>query len=229
MSGFFKAKTKDLGERGEGLFISKSGFKEVILKAVIVDTSARGAVQLNYYVGSPEDDKVTQVLYSNTTIVNTDKTANEIGQDLLSKICLLADVEELDDPTEVSLPIGAKKAPKNVKVFTEIDDVPMVMKVTLEYKKYNGKITNRYKVDSVFQTGTNLSVNEILQEKDTPEDYTRLQKYADEVVYENITKDEVEAWIASGRKNATGGKVPTQGSETPKRPKFGQKVDNKAE
>ena len=113
---FFKVTTNEESVRdytGNGSkWLNKSGVYEIIVKAVIADTTAKGSEYLNLWV---EYEGQTQPLFQAMRLTNNDGSRN-LGADLFNKFCIIAGATE---GTEISKPLSRmlKNHPKAKKVI----------------------------------------------------------------------------------------------------------------
>lgn len=218
---FFKPKTdieslKDAGGNG-GKYISQSGIYDVTINRAIVSVNAKGARTIDFFINYNGQD---QAIYGNLRLDNNDGKENKIGTELFSKLCVICDVDTIEDPTEEDLPIGKAGADKTVDVLSEFNDVEVKMQIQMEYGKYNGNITEKTNIRA-FYRADGASAQEIVEGSEVG---VSLQKtidggYDKATKYDDITAEEVEAWIKAKRPKGTAGASAT----ATKAPSFGKK------
>jgi len=221
MSYFKRDDSEAVKVSGSTGYITKSGIYPVTLNAVIVDVNDHDARSLHLYV-TREDQ--AQVLYNAIRLDNNDGTENYQSQ-LLHKLMTIADLTDLEEPIEATLPIGKKEAEKDVYVFEEFDGLDIQIHVQMEYSLYNGNIQERQVLRGIYRED-GASADEILNDKEVGKRLEKDMKYADRVTYKNdLDEETVKAWIDGGRKDggATGGGAAKADSKPRSKPKFGRK------
>ena len=214
---------------GGGNYINKSGMYEIILKAVVIDQSAKGAQSLTFWI---EHEGQEQPLFQAIRLTNNDGKTN-LNADMFNKLCVVCgfkDGDDLNSTSTVSLPMGAKGAEKEVEVLDAFEDVPLFIRVQMEYSLYEEKneIQERKLLRNVFRFEDKATAAEIVNEG--KEDVTPGKQFAieeskcDKVLYKGVTEEDVEAW----KKNRSGGS--SKENKTEKKPsdgfsgkKFGKK------
>ena len=133
---FFKVTTneesvKDYTGDG-GKWLNKSGIYDVIVKAVIADTTAKGSEYLNLWL---EYEGQLQPIYQAMRLTNTDGSRN-FGADLFNKFCIIAgatDGADIAEPVSRMLPMGKGGEEVECMVLEDFDDTPITLRLQMEY------------------------------------------------------------------------------------------------
>lgn len=202
--------------------INKSGIYDVILKNVIIDSTTGGATVFNLFVNY---EGVDQMIYSNIVIIQKNGEINNVGVGMLQRliVCLGGGTGEytIDDPITGELPIGPKGAMKvcNYIDMPEFKDVPITIRIQLEYTSYNGNIIEKKVIKNFYNSINHQTSSEIINglAEDGVLQYEKEAEVADRNYYKDgLTAEDVEAWIKNGRTgSASKDKKPESG--------FGQK------
>lgn len=213
---------KDSG--GNGGYINRSGIYDVVLNYVQVAETKNGAYQLNFNV---TNGGVNQTLYG-PILINTDGKVNEITQNLLNRLCIIAGMEDGQEiETEsAQYPVGKDEKMTDMEVIPELVDLPVKMRVQMEYSLWNNEIQERKGIKAFYredgataaeaESGENVGKRLALDE----------EKYANNVTYrDGLTEDDVKAWIKARVDGNTSAPTPAAASKTKaaaKRPLFGK-------
>lgn len=189
---------------GSGNYITKSGIYDVIIKAVTVNSTAKGSEYLNLVV---EYNGVLQTLYQAIRLTNNDGSAN-LGQKLFNKLCVVAGLEhgqEIKDPVTVLLPIGKGGEKVECSVLEEFNDLPIYIRIQMEYSLYNNNIQQTKNVMNFFRYEDKATAQEIVNHSETiGKQYELEAEYADKVVYkDDLTAEDVAEWIKNKSKTNT--------------------------
>lgn len=215
--GFFKVNTEEASkvEGGGSNYVTQSGIYDIVLKALIVDVNDKGARTLNPYFSVNDQD---QVIYGGIRLDNNDGSAN-FQANVFNKLCVVCGLEDIEDPVEATLPIGKGGIDKDVAVLPDFEEIPLKMRVQMEYSVYNGQIQEK-KVIKTFYREDGAEASEILNESEVGVKLEKDQAYASNVTYkDDLTAEVVAEWIANGR---TGGATGTPAKAAPKA-QFGRK------
>jgi hypothetical protein len=223
MSSFFKSskKAEDVKQGGSN-HITASGVYPVMILAPIVSVSKNGSTSIDMYL---EHKGQKQVIYGNLRITNNDGSDNKIGSKVFNQLLIIAGKDEVSDPIEVELPIGKKEAMKEAAILEDLADIPILMRIQMEYSVYNGKIQEKKVIKAFFRESDNASAEEIVNESDAGESFEKEMKYVDNVTYkDDLTPETIQAWIAGGRKDGLpAGSSAGSSSEPAKKPAFGKR------
>lgn len=212
-----------------GSYINTSGVYDITLKALTVDLSPWGTTNIGMFIdfnGSPK------MMYSVLDLGPDDTSGLEQWQkdsyakawDTLDKLAVVCGIDPstMSDTETVSLPIGKDGAEKDVEVFPEISDVDIKAWFKFEYyRSKDGDIKEKVLFKEAFTTD-GLSADEVLREEKEGKRLTKLEKYINVVSYKSeLTAEDVDAWIASGRTAS----APKASAPKPSftKPKFGAK------
>lgn len=229
---FFKKSTKaeDVKQGGSN-HITSSGLYPVTILAPIVSVSENGSTTVDMYI---DHKGQKQVIYGNLRITNNDGSDNKIGSKIFNQLLVIANVDDVSEPVEVDLPIGKQEKTKTVAVLEDLADIPVLMRVQMEYSVWKGSIKEKKVIKAFFRESDNASAEEIVNETDPGVTLEKEMKYVDNVTYkDDLTPEAVQAWISGGRKDGTAKSSGGGGSSTPaKKPSFGKRrfgADKKSE
>lgn len=215
--GFFKVDTSEENVRdysGEGsAYINKSGIYDVVIKAVIVEKTQNGSEFLNLWI---EHQGQEQPIFQAMRLTNNDGSPN-LGAKLFTKLCVILGADngqEIADPVSRMIPIGKGGEEKECMVLEDFDDMPVKMRVQMEYSIYDGKIQQSKTIRNFYRYTDNATASEIINNSEEKgKQYASDEEYADKVTYKDgLTEEEVQAWLKerrSGKKDDTA-KKPTQ-------------------
>ena len=173
-----------------------------------MDYNDKGARTLSFYV---DHEDQLQTLYGALRLDNNDGTPN-FQAALFSKLAVIAGLEDIQEPEEATLPIGKEGSDKEVAVLPDFEDFECKIWVQMEYSLYQNKIMEKKKIKGFYRVD-GASADEILNETEVGVRYSKDEKYFENPSYKDgLTEEEVNAWIANGRKNesvSTSAKKPT--------------------
>lgn len=196
---FFTVSTNEENVRdytpSNGQYINQSGIYEVIIKAVVVDQTAKGSQYLNLWL---EHKGKEQPIYQAIRLTNNDGSAN-FGQQLFTKFCIVAglgDNAEVSDPTPRMIPMGKGGSDVECMVLEEFTDIPMFMRVQMEYSMYNGNIQETKNIRNFFRYEDKATASEIVNNvEDKGSQYEKEEEYADKVSYKDgLTEEDIVEW-----------------------------------
>lgn len=221
---FSVSKKEDaIKDSGGGGLINQSGIYDCVINYVQIADTKNGAKQLNFNVTSGNMD---QTIYG-PILVNTDGNMNTITQNLLNRLCIIAgmdDGQELETE-EVEIAVGKDKKLMEMDIIPELSDLPVKMRVQMEYSLYNNNVQERKAIKAFYredgataaeaESGENIGKRLALDE----------EKYASNVTYKDgLTEEDVKAWISSKSSGGSqGSSAPAATKNTAKRPLFGKK------
>ena len=184
-----------------GNYINKSGMYEVILKRVIVDSTANGSEFINLWI---EYNGQEQIIFQAMRLTNNDGSVN-LGQKLFTKmavVCGATEGAEIADPVTEMLPIGAKSVEKECSVLEDFNNQPVYMRVQMEYGMYEGKIQERKNVRNFFRLTDKASASEMVNGTEFGKQYEQEMEYADKVTYKDgLTEEDVKEWVKNRSSN----------------------------
>lgn len=218
---------KDAGNGGGSGYINRSGIYDVKINYVQVAETKNGAYQLNFNVSNNGMD---QTIYG-PILVGKDGKVNEITQNLLNRLCIIAGMEDGQEiETETAeFPVGRDQKMMEMEIIPELTDLPVKMRVQMEYSLWNNDIQERKGIKAFYredgataaeaEAGENIGKRLALDE----------EKYASNVTYKDgLTEEDVKNWIqARIDGNSSGGSAPVaKAAPAPKanakRPLFGK-------
>ena len=195
---FYKVSTAEdqVKDRGENVYINKSGIYDVILKHVIVNKSNNGSEAIDLVI---EYEGVSQTLFGAVRLTNNDGSTN-FGANMFNKLCIVCGASEgteIADPVPVELPIGKGGEMKECMELAEsaFQDEPITIRIQLEYGMYDGSIKERKVLKNIFRTTDHATAQEIVNNTDFGKQYIQEEKSADKVTYKDgILPEDVEKW-----------------------------------
>jgi len=222
MSFFKSSKKAEDVKQGGSNHITTSGLYPVVILAPIVSVSKNGSTSIDMYV---DHKGQKQVIYGNLRITNNDGSENKIGSKVFNQLMIISGKDEVTDPIEAELPIGKKEAMKEVAVLEDLADVPILMRVQMEYSVYKGNIQEKKVIKGFFRESDKASAEEIVNESEVGQAFEKEMKYVDNVTYkDDLTPETIQSWIAGGRKEGLpSGSSAGSSSEPAKKPAFGKR------
>lgn len=183
---------KDSG--GGGGYINRSAIYDVNLNYVQIAETKNKAYQLNFNVTNQGMD---QTIYG-PILIGKDGKVNEITQNLLNRLCIIAGMEDGQEiETEsVDMPVGKDQKIVEMEIIPDLSDLPVKMRVQMEYSLWNNQIQERKNVKAFYredgataaeaESGENIGKRLAMDE----------EKYASNVTYKDgLTEEAVKAWI----------------------------------
>lgn len=204
----FKINTsKDaVAESNGSSFINKSGIYDVMIKFASVDTSKGGAKSVNFNLNYNGNDQTIYGPY----VQSKAGDQLDIGMNLINKLGIIAglgngDGLEIEQEEHI---VGKDKKSQEFAVITNFSDLPVKIRIQLEYSKYNGDISERKVIKSFFRED-GASAEEIVNESEAGKRLAlETDRYADNITYkDDLTPEDVAAWIDA--KRGKGGLTPT--------------------
>ncbi len=220
---FFKASTeKSDVKQGGGGYITESGFYPVNIIAPVVSISDNGSTTVDLFIDH-SDQK--QILYGNLRITNNDGTPNKISSKLFNQLIIIADLENVADPVEATLPIGVKGKDKDVAVLEDLADLDVWIRIQMEYGVWKGSYTEKKVIKAFFRGDDKATAEEIVNKGETGAGFEKEQKYASHITYKDDTTPElIKAWISAKRPKGTAeGGTGSGSSGNTKKPAFSKK------
>lgn len=217
---FFKQSTKkeDIQSNTGSNYLNASGCFPVNIVAPFVNTSDNGSTSVDMFIDYNGQE---QTIYGNLRVTNNDGTPNKIGAKTFNQLLVIAEVEEVGEPTEAELPIGKKGAATNCAVLEELSSIDVILRIQMEYSTYLGNVQEKKVIRGFYRAGDMASAEEIVNGTEAGVQYAKEEKYFDNVTYKNdLDADAIAAWVAGGRKKGTAGK--SSGGTPAKRPSFGK-------
>jgi len=214
-------------EGGSNDYLTKSGiYEDVTIKTLIYDEAENGGAVVNLFV---DNNGVEQVIYGDIRVKNKKGVTNKIGQSLLNELMVILDVD-LGEPVEAELPIGKNNAMKDVTVFEEVVDEEITIKITNKYNVWDGSIKEKSAISKFYRNSDKATAAEIVLAETKPDEvefgtkYEKDLEYAENTKYEdNLTEEEVTAWIKAKRPKGTAGASSKPTNFQKPKNKFGRK------
>lgn len=209
---------------GSNSYLNKSGMYDIVIKYVTVEVSPKGSEYLNFVV---EHDGITQVIYNAIRLTNNDGKAN-LGQKNFNKLCVIAGMTNgatINDPETMMLPIGKNNEEKECRVLTEFCDLPVTIRLQMEYSLYNGNIMQNRNIQNYFRYTDKATASEIINDSDTKGKQYELESgYADRTIYKDgLTEDDIQEWIKSKKNPNTNTTTEKKSTNTGFTRRFGRK------
>lgn len=204
---FFKVNTseesiKDYSGDG-GNYLNNSGIYEVIIKSAIVDTSAKGSESITLWIDYNGQE---QPIFQAMRLTNNDGSDN-LGKDLFNKFCIVCGAtkdDEIPDPVSRMVSIGEKGSEKECSVLETFDNLPIFIRIQMEYGMYDGKIQQRKNIRNIFRYEDKATAAEIVNNSDFGKQYEIELGYADKITYKDgLTEEDVAEWIKNRKSGKT--------------------------
>lgn len=209
----FKISTsKDAIQTSSGSsFINASGIYDVTVKFASIDVSSGGAKSINFNV---DYNGNSQTIYGPYIYDKQDQPL-EIGLKLVNSLAIIAGLRDGDQPTmEVETHnVGKDNKPQDFNVITEFSDLPIKLRIQMEYDKYNNEITEK-KVIKAFFSAEGASAAEIIAQENGEsvtigKDLEKQAKYKDNITYKSgLTADDITTWKANRSNNKSAAPAP---------------------
>lgn len=198
---FYKTSTDEENVRdynGNSSYINTSGFYDIVIKDVIVDQTPNGSTFLNLWI---ECNGQLQPLYQAMRLTNNDGTAN-LGQRLFNKLCIIAGKEEIADAVPKQIPMGKGGAMVDCMVLEDLADLPIQVRIQMEYSMYEGKIRESKVIRNFFRYEDKATASEIVNNAEFGKQYEKEAKYAEKVSYKDgLTEEDVAQYLKDRRSN----------------------------
>jgi hypothetical protein len=212
---------KDSG--GGGGYINTSGIYDVTINYVQVADTKNKAKQLNFNVTHSGMD---QTIYG-PILLGKDGKVNEITQNLLNRLCIIAGMEDGQEiETEsAEYAVGKDRKMMEMDVIPDLAELSVKMRIQMEYNLWDDNIQERkgirafYREDGATaaeaESGENIGKRLALDE----------DKYASNVTYKDgLTEADIAAWIKARIDASSAAVAPTPVVKaTAKRPLFASK------
>lgn len=205
---FKVSRTKEAVEDSSGAsYISKSGIYDVVINFASVDISKNGAQQVNFNVTWEGNEQTFYGPY----VKNNNGDDNDIGIQLITKLAVIADMEDGEDFEfeEIEVKVGKEQKLRTFETIVQFANLPVKMRVQEEYSNYQDKTRKAMVIKSFFRED-GASAQEIIEESEVG---IRLaleeSKYANNITYKDgLTPEDVEAWKEEKRAEASSGGTP---------------------
>ena len=183
--GFIQVnKEKVSKDVGGGNYLNKSGIFLVELKHIGIDTSKNGFVSANFGVEYEGNGTTLWGL----GLFNKDGSEN-FGMATFQSLLTILDVEELDDPEEIT--IKTKDGTKDIMGYDGFEGTKVYVQVQMEHSLYNGKVQSTLRIKRFFRESDMATGSEIVNETE-PKQYETALKYAEQDKYKDgVTEEDV--------------------------------------
>jgi hypothetical protein len=209
-------KQEDVKQGGSN-HITGSGVYPITILAPVVSISKGGSKSVDLFV---EHAGQKQIVYGNLRITNNDDSPNKIGAKIFNQLLIISNLDDVADPVTAELPIGQKGKMKDVDILDDLCDLECVMRIQMEYSKFNGDIKEKKIIKAFFRAGDLATAEEIVNESTPGAGYERELKYVDNITFKDgLDEATIKQWISDKRPAGTAG----GGSAPEKAPSFGSK------
>ena len=193
-----------ISSQSSSTFISKSGIYDATIKFASVDTSTKGAKSVNFNL---DVNGTNQTIYG-PYIYDRDGNSLEIGLKLINQLAILAGLRDGDHPTieTETHNVGRDNKAIDFEVITDFTDLPIKVRIQMEYSMYEGNISERKNIKAFF-SADGASPAEIIARENGEnvtigKDLEKQQKYVDNVTYKDgLTAEAVASWLADKAAN----------------------------
>lgn len=191
---FFKVSTSVEAVRDTQNFntINKSGIYEISIKHVLYNKSPNGSevLDINFdYAGT------NQTIWQAIRLTNNDGSPN-LENNLFNKLCIVAgatDGMEISDPEPVELTITRET--KQYQELMDLRDTDVLVRIQLEYSKYDGKIREKKGIKNFFRIGDKATAAEIVNNSEPGKQYEEELKLADKITYrDGLIFEDIDEW-----------------------------------
>jgi hypothetical protein len=210
---------------GNGAYINRSAIYDVNLNYVQVAETKNGAQQLNFNV---TNQGMEQTIYG-PIIQQIDGKVNDITYGLLNRLCIIAGMDESQgiNTETTEYPVGREQKLMEMEVIPELSDIPVKIRIQMEYNLYNNKIQERKVVRAFYredgatakEATANNNIGRVLE--------MDAEKYADNITYnDGLTPEDVAEWVKERvAANSAGKSAPAPTAKaTAKRPLFNKEA-----
>jgi len=217
----FVSNNDDAIKDSVGGFINHSDIYDVQLNYVQLAKTKNGAYQLNFNV---TNNGMAQTIYG-PILVGKDGKVNEITKNLLNRLCVIAGMEDGQEiETETAeIPVGKDQKLMEMEIIPELSDIPVKMRVQMEYSLWNDQIQERRSVKAFYRedgataaeakTGENIGRRLAVDQ----------EKYASHVTYKDgLTEEDVAEWLKARMSKSKSEPKTASPKTTSKRPLFGK-------
>ena len=193
-----------ISSQSSSTFISKSGIYDATIKFASVDTSTKGAKSVNFNL---DVNGTNQTIYG-PYIYDRDGKPLEIGLKLINQLAILAGLRDGDHPTieTETHNVGRDNKAIDFEVITDFTDLPIKVRIQMEYSMYEGNISERKNIKAFF-SADGASPAEIIARENGEnvtigKDLEKQQKYGETVTYKDgLTAEAVASWLADKAAN----------------------------
>ena len=195
---FFTAKVDQQSIKDGGNYISASGIYDVTIKTVSVKVNDKGARSLDFNV----DYMGSSAVFWGLKLDNNDGSAN-FEANIFNKLVIIAGLDAVSDPEIQEHKLGKDQVPTDLSVLTDFTDLPVKMRIQLEYSKYNGQIKER-RLIKAFYREDGAAASEIVNGTQPGVQLAKDEAYADNITYKDgLLPEDVTAWKAAKKSGGT--------------------------
>ena len=206
-------------------YMNKTGVYDATIKFASIDVSKNNAKSVNFnfdHNGQPE------TIYGPYI---TDKAGNplEIGLSLVrDKLGVIAGVDGNLNIEEETHNVGKDNKPQEFAVITDFTDLPVKVRIQMEYSIYNGEIRSRKVIKNFFRAD-GASAEEILaiEAGESAEIGKRLayesEKFTSDSYKDGLTEADITAWLDDKRANKATSAAPKVNTSAASTKLFGKK------
>lgn len=193
---FFRVSTNEdqIKDRNDSAYIRESGIYDVILEHALYNKSPNGSEAIDLVINY---NGQIQTIWGAIRLTNNNGDA-AYNANLFNKLCIVCggeDGTEIKDPVPVTLPIGKGGESRECMELEDLADIPIGVRIQLEYSIYNEEIRENKAVKNFFRSTDHATAQEIVNNANFGCQYAEEMKTAKQIVYRNdLTKEEVDNW-----------------------------------
>lgn len=199
MSFKVNASAEAIADKVSGNWINTSGMYDVVLKHCILSTKDKRQ-DITLVVNHNGTDNV---LYGCIRLTNNDGSDN-FQKNIFNKLCVVCGMKDGQDmkTKKMQLPIGKAGALKDCEVFVDLEDIPVTLRIVMEYGWWNNSVQQTKAVHNCFRTTDKASAQEMMNGSEFGKQYAVESKYAERNVYKKgIDEKMVQRWKDNGYNN----------------------------
>lgn len=179
--------------------ITTSGIYPVEIEFISVVTNEHKARSLNF-----------NLIYkgSGTTLyglkLDTNKGDAHFQRAIFNKLCIIAGLDEIDNPEEQTHFLGKDKKETNLWVLEQFSNLKVKVRVQFQYNQYNGKIYENKNILAFYRDEDNATAQEIIDNTPKGVQYEKDLPYSTKVDYKPpLTEAIVTDWKNSKNNSST--------------------------
>lgn len=203
MAFFNVEKTQEAVKDSGGSYILQSGMYPVKINFAAVNVNTHGARSIDFNV---DYKGTTNTLYG---LKLDDNQGNEHFQRaLFNKLCVIAGFDTIYDPVKQTHVVGKDQVEKEFDVLDQFSGVEVIVRVRAVYSVYNDEIKQKFEIANFFRIEDKATASEIISGANYGKQYEKEEAKASESTYQNnLTEDEVKAWLEARKKGTPADKV----------------------
>lgn len=183
-------------------FIGQSGVYPIKINYVGITTTSKGSK--SFYINySLEGDNNSSLLYGGV-FEKGDGSICDYGFNQIQAMQLVFGLKTLTT-TQKKIKIFNGEE-REIDLFKELQDKKCFIQVTLEYSKYNNKISRRILFRDIFRVDDKASALEIANKKGYGNKFKWNEEHKEKISqpsYRDVTEDEVKTWVESRKSQTT--------------------------